>query len=396
MSVSRRIRILVLTRSYPSAGDLYQYPFVHRRVLAYAAAGHDVAVFRPTEGAQATSHQYEGVTCTSGDAGVLRDFIAARAPDVIAVHGFDERMHGLLSAIGYPLPTCAWLHGSEIPGFFRQKALVLADPAKRAEALDAVQARAQFWNAFLKDKPERFTLVFVSNSAVELARQDVGERLRDADFAVIPNPIDTDLFRYRAKSPADRFRILMIRPFDSRTYGNDLAVDAITQLARRNGFERLHFTIVGDGPLFEETIAPLPDTPNVKVERRFLTQPEIAEQHRKHGIFLVPSRLDTQGVSRDEAMASGLVPVTNRVSAVPEFVDDACAGLADPDDATGLADAITEMIGDPGLFLARSRAAAARVRRQSGHEIVIPEELRLLARAASEAEVPDEGTSFGE
>jgi glycosyltransferase involved in cell wall biosynthesis len=36
----------------------------------------------------------------------------------------------------------------------------------------------------------------------------------------------------------------------------------------------------------------------------------------------VPSRTDTQGVSRDEAMSSGLVPVTNAVAAIPEFVDD--------------------------------------------------------------------------
>ena len=41
------MRILVLTRSYPAPGDLYQYPFVHRRVLAYARAGHEVVVFRP-------------------------------------------------------------------------------------------------------------------------------------------------------------------------------------------------------------------------------------------------------------------------------------------------------------------------------------------------------------
>lgn len=377
------MRILVLTRSYPAPGDLYQYPFVHRRVLAYIAAGHRVSVFRPADGGERGAHQYEGVTCTSGDADALRDAIAGSRADVVAAHGFDERMHALLRAAGYPVPTCAWLHGSEIPGFFRQKAQSIADPGDRQNALAAVEARCAFWNRFLKEKPDRFTLVFVSQWAVDLARQDVGGALGDRDYAVIPNPIDTELFRYRPKEPDDRFRVLMIRPFDSRTYGNDLAVAAIEQLARRPDFDRFRFTIIGDGPLFEETLAPLPDAPNITVQRRFLTQTEIAGQHRLHGIFLVPTRLDTHGVSRDEAMASGLVPVTNCVSAVPEFVDERCAGLAGANDAAGLAGAIGRMIDDPQLFLARSAAAAERVRAQTGHEIVIPAELALLARAAA-------------
>lgn len=374
------MRILALTRSYPAPGDLYQYPFVHRRVLAYAAAGHEVAVFKPSESSRHSQNSYEGIVCHSGAGNVLRDFVARFSPDVIAAHGFSEHMHRSLGAIDYRVPTCAWLHGSEIPGFYRQKASSIAEPEKRSTELQAVEARSHFWNEFLRFKPDRFKLVFVSQSAVELAREDMGN-LRSADFAVIPNPIDTDLFRYHPKKADDRFRVLMIRPFDSRTYGNDLGVSAILNLAEQ-GFSRLKFTIVGDGPLFDETLRPLQNLENVRVERRFLTQSEIAEYHRHHGIFLVPTRLDTQGVSRDEAMASGLVPVTNRVSAVPEFVDDDCAGLAAPDDAQGIADSIRAMIESPALFLSRSRNAAERVRRQSGCDVVIPAELELLDEMA--------------
>lgn len=376
------MRILVLTRSYPAPGDLYQYPFVHRRVLGYAAAGHEPIVFRPTDDAQISSHRYEGVTCHRGNGEVLRRLAAELCPDVIAAHGFSETMHELLQSAGYPAPVRGWLHGSEIPGFFRRKANCIADPVKRSAALDALEARCRFWDSFLERKPDRFKLVFVSNSAVDLAREDWGDALGENDYAVVPNPIDTDLFAYRPKIPADRFGILLIRPFDSPTYGNDLAVSAIRILSQRSGFERLHFTIIGDGPLFDETLEPVRNLGNVQIERRFLTQPQIAERHRRHGIFLVPTRLDTHGVSRDEAMASGLVPVTNRVSAVPEFVDESCAMLAPPDDPAGLADAISSLLDDPDLFLRLSAAAAARVRRQSGHERIIPQEIALLAEAA--------------
>lgn len=380
------LRILVLTRSYPADGDLYQYPFVHRRVLGYLAAGHEVRVFRPLEVASPRSHRFDGVTCTSGNAAALAKLTAEWQPSVIAAHGYSEQMHELLRAADTAVPVRAWLHGSEIPGFFRQKALAIADADQRRAALGAVENRRRFWLDLLEARPAKFGLVFVSRSAVDLAREDLGPKLRDRDIAVVPNPIDTDLFAYRPKQADDRFAVLMIRPFDSPTYGNDLAVAAILRLAGRGGFDRMRFTIIGDGPLFDETLKPLEAAglEQVTIHRRFLTQAKIADLHRRNGIFLVPSRLDTQGVSRDEAMASGLVPVTNAVSAVPEFVDQDCAALAAADDPDGLAEGIWEMVEDPKLFLARSRRAAERVRQQSGHEITIAAELALMAEAAND------------
>jgi glycosyltransferase involved in cell wall biosynthesis len=374
------LRILVLTRSYPAAGDLYQYPFVHRRVLAYLAAGHEVAVFR--QGEAESEHRYDGIACRTGGAPALERTVEEWRPDVIAAHGFCETMSPMLRNLAGRVPVRAWLHGSEIPAFFRQKAECMADPAARAEALAAVERRAQFWRGFLSDVPPKFGLVFVSHHAVELMRRDAGDQLDERVVTVIPNPIDTDLFAYRPKVAADRLAVLSIRPFDSPTYANDLTVGAICRLSEREGFRQMRFTVVGDGPLFDETVAPLTALRNVQVQRRFLDQREIAELHSANGIFLVPTRLDTQGVSRDEAMASGLVPVTNLVAAVPEFVDDRCAALAPADDADALADALWELVEKPDLFLERSAAAAGRVRRQSGHRRVIPEELALLASAA--------------
>lgn len=377
----KRLRILVVTRSYPSDDNLYQYPFVHRRVLAYRAQGHEVAVFRP--GHVAGEHRFDGVTCRSGGRDALAAFAEHWQPGAIAVHGLSEQMWPFLLPLASKHPIRAWLHGSEIPAFFRQKAICIENPDERETALQAVEVRRAFWRQLLGSKPERLKLVFVSNAAVDLAREDLDGELRTGDFAVIPNPIDTDLFARQPKDPEDRRRVLMIRPFDSPTYGNDMAVSAILRMSQMRDFDRLRFTIIGDGPLFETTLEPLSTLPNVRIERRFLTQAEIAAEHGRHGIFLVPTRLDTQGVSRDEAMSSGLVPVTNSIPAVSEFVDGSCAGLAQPDDVAGLADALRSMIDDPALFARRSVAAADRVRMQTGHERIIPQELELLAEAAA-------------
>jgi len=222
-------------------------------------------------------------------------------------------------------------------------------------------------------------MTFVSHSAAAMMAGDLDPCPMPGDrIAAIPNPIDTDLFAYRPKVEADRYRILSLRPYDSPTYGNDLAVKAVQALAQRPDFGQMQFTFIGDGPMFDDVLCPLMNLANVHIERRFLKQAEIAAVHAGHGMFLVPTRLDTHGVSRDEAMASGLVPVTNAVAAVPEYADASCAGLAGADDHGGLAREIAAMIDDPALFLARSAAAAARVRRQSGHAAVIPREIAWL------------------
>ena len=378
MSHNSRLRVLVVTRSYPSDDNLYQYPFVHRRVLAYQGHGHEVAVFRPSD--VAGQHRFDGVTCRSGGRDALTALADEWKPDVIAVHGFSEALWEALEPLAGRFPIRAWLHGSEIPGIARFKAQNDGDERERASAMHALERRNSFWQRFLAEPPARFGLIFVSNSAAELAREDWGDLLQH--WAVIHNPIDTQLFGYQPKLADDRFNILMIRPFDSYGYGNDMAAEAIRILSSRDGFDQLRFTIVGDGPLFDSTVAPIRNIPNVHLDRRFLTQPQIANLHRDNGIFLVPTRIDTQGVSRDEAMSSGLVPVTNAAGAVPEFVDDVCAALAPANDTGAIAEGLWEMVQDAGLFCRRSAAAAHRVRRQSCKDIVIPQELDLLGSAA--------------
>jgi glycosyltransferase involved in cell wall biosynthesis len=380
MNSGRPLRILVVTRSYPAPDNLYQYPFVHRRVLAYRSRGHEVAVFRPAEEPTQSEHRIDGVTCRSGNPEALAAFAAEWRPDVVAAHGFSETQWPTLAPLAGRYPIRAWLHGSEIPEFARRKAEWDLQGEERAAALEAIERRRRFWREFLLAPPARFGLVFVSQAAVDLFRHD----LPDAPGVptVIPNPIDTDLFGYQPKPAAQRFNILMLRPFDSRGYGNDLAVSAILQLSGWAGFDRLSFTIVGDGPLMDATLAPIRHLGNVAVERGFVPQARIAELHREHGIFLVPTRIDTQGVSRDEAMSSGLVPVTNAIPAVREFVEAECGELAPPEDAGALAAGIRRMAEEPARFEARSAAAAAHIRRQSSAALIVPQELALLRSAA--------------
>ncbi len=77
-------------------------------------------------------------------------------------------------------------------------------------------------------------------------------------------------------------------------------------------------------------------------------------------------------------MASGLVPVTNAVTAIPEFVDESCGVLAAGEDAEAMAKGIAELYEEPEQFAALSIAAAARVRRQSDLLRIIGAEMGLM------------------
>ncbi|MCJ7420786.1 glycosyltransferase family 4 protein [Sphingomicrobium astaxanthinifaciens] len=373
------MRIFVATRGYPSGEKIYNHGFVHRRVLAYHRAGHEVAVFVIRHRQPHRTYAWEGVGVDVGSAEIAIEHLNRFAPDAIAAHAPADDFGPLLRACAGAIPTTGWIYGAELIPFHRVTERADDDPERAARAAAMFERRLAFWRRLTNDWPARLRLAFVSAHARAAAQAALGRPVPHA--VVSPTPIDTDLFAYEPKPATQRYRVLSIRPFSDWRYANDLSVAAVQRLRARADFDRFDFRFVGEGRLFERLLAPIAGLPNVRVEERFLTQSEVAAAHREAGLFLCPSREDAQGVSRDEAMASGLVPVTTAVGAVPEFVDASSGALVPPEDADALAAAIGEMADDPVLFAARSRGAAERVRRTIGIERMIAREIELLATA---------------
>ena len=78
------MRIFFLTRGYPAAERLYNHAFVHRRVLAYRAAGHHVSVFWIKPKGEASVYAFDGVDVVVGGADACLAQIEAFAPDAVA------------------------------------------------------------------------------------------------------------------------------------------------------------------------------------------------------------------------------------------------------------------------------------------------------------------------
>jgi FkbM family methyltransferase len=368
---------LILTNHYPSYDDLYRNGFVHSRVMAYRERGIRCDVFRMRPAEPVSYHEFEDVDVTTGSQEVLHQMLSSGRYKTVMVHFLEPAMWEVLQHHIDRIKVVVWVHGAEIQPWHRRDYNYSTEEERTVAKMKSA-ARMEFWQGLLRPMPANLRLVFVSRYFAEEVMEDIGFRIPEEHYTIIHNPIDTDVFSYQPKPVEQRTKVLSIRPYASAKYANDLSVKAIQLLAEKPWFQDMEFRMIGDGPLFDTLLEPLRQYGNVLIERRFLKQSEIAALHKEYGIFLSPTRMDAQGVSRDEAMASGLVPVTNGVTAIPEFVDEQCGILAPGEDAVAMAEGIAAMYENPELFVMMSEQAALRVKRQSAKEKIVDAEIKEM------------------
>lgn len=368
---------LLVTNHYPSYEDLYRNGFVHSRVAAYRERGVNADVFRLRKDDATTYHEFENIDVITGSQTSLRRLLDSGRYKSVLVHFLDPDMWHVLKDYIQRIRVIVWLHGAEIQPWWRRQFNFKTEEQLQVGKLQSEQ-RMTFWTGLLKEMPANLKLVFVSRFFAEQVMEDLGFRVPEDNYHVIHNPVDTDLFNYIEKPVGQRKKVLSIRPYASAVYANDLSVKAIELLVEKPWFNEIEFRMIGDGPLFEETLKPLERYPNVIIERRFLRRSEIAVLHKDYGLFLCPSRMDTQGVSRDEAMASGLVPVTNAVAAIPEFADEGCAVLAPEDDFVAMAEGIARLVENPQLFSDMSKAAVKQIEKKTAASLIVRQEIETL------------------
>lgn len=370
-------KILCLTNHYPSYDNIYRNGFVHARIKLYEQNGVKVSVFQFSKATQVQFSEFEGINVVSGNSDYLRFVLANNKYSTILVHFLDSEMWEVLKDIPETTRIIVWCHGAEVLKYTR-RLFNFEGMEIPANVIAQSEVRGKFWSSLLGNLPKNIHFVFVSQWMKDIVDEDYSVKIPMEYYSIINNPINTEIFQYVKKDAEQRYHILSIRPYATRKYANDLSVKCILELSKRPDFKKFEITMIGDGKLFDDVLAPLKRYENVHILRTFLRQEEIYEYHKKNGIFLVPTRQDSQGVSKDEAMSSGLIPVTNAVTAIPEFVDASCGVLSPGEDYLDMAHQIGRIVDNPALFLSMSRAAAERVRRQTASDIIIQRELKLI------------------
>lgn len=374
-----RSDVLVVTNHYPQQDQLYRNMFVHKRMLCYKQAGHAFDVMRVNLYANPGYREFDGINVMEGHAEQLALALEKGKIHTVCVHFLDETMWGVLKHYLENIKLIVWAHGAELQPWWRREYNFMTEK-ELEEGKAASVVRQAFWKEVFETAKQKDSIhfVFVSQYFADEVMEDNNITLRPDQYSIIHNCIDTDMFQYIPKTAEQRKKILSIKPYANRKYANDITMNAIVALSKAPCFKDMEFTLYGSGIRFEEDTAALRRYKNVHLHKQFLPQNKIAELHKEHGILIATTRMDAQGVSRDEAMSSGLVPIASNVAAIPEFVDESCGVLVPGEDPQAVADAIKRLYEDPKLFLRLSESAAKRIRSQTSKPYTIDRELQLI------------------
>ncbi len=372
-------KVLVLCADYPHRDSLYGGTFIVPRVQAYIRAGFKVSVFVLKEKQPAHNKISEidtGIAIYRGNQKVLKQVLPKIAPSCIVAHSLSLSGYQVLKQLSLLDRLIVVYHGFEIRDvghlWYNFSEENLAKNFRRIFEQDLIRKKLAieiFQNSAI-------TKVFVSHFLKDLCEEDLG--LKSVNHQVIPNYIDEQLFNYVPKQDSDRLKIFSIRPYDNHNYAADLIITCIMELSKKPFFSELCFHIQGFGHTFKEKTKVVAHFDNVTVVEGILDQRQISQLHKHHGVALIPTRFDTQGVSLGEAMASGLVPVTNACAAITEFIPSDCAVLAPADDVKAMVRGIEEMYYSPEIFHQKSKQAASHIRKIAGKKATIDQELKLL------------------
>lgn len=372
-----RTRHLVIADEYPGIGREDANRLVHQRVKQYLKTGIAVDVVCAGYSADQDFYEYDGVRVLTGNGHEITEILKRQIYASVSVHFLTRLIWDALEPFLQDLDVHIFLHGYETSRWVRQ----LSDYESGRDLERAIERSInlqEFWHEVLYHRHQPKSYIFVSDWWRQAVHDDMRITFPANRIHIIHNYINTDLFEYTAKSDDQRFNLLWVGSASNWNYANDIAIDVLKQLSQSEYWHRCRVTIIGEGRYFSEFKSELGKFPNVHIEQRDISQKEIATLHKTYGIFLVPSRLDSQGVSRDEAMSSGLVPVTNLATAIPEFVDSDSGIVANPEDASQLAAGILSLWENAEKFQRLSKAAAQRVRSQSGRQATIDREIQIL------------------
>lgn len=377
------LRIMIISAGYPSITNKHSFGFVHARSKIYKKYGHNVYVVVPTIRSQMyddiVSYVYEGIRVLRVSYSCIAEAIKCIDPDVIAYHFPDPLV--LREVISAKKPLVIWIHGADIlikmfhsyfiPFFvsdvLRGVASIPYDFLRNISLRKILLLRKDiqfiFPSTWMKNMFQKYLLF---------------PRTLRKNMHVIPNPIDTDMFRPIIDcSDKDRSFAISVRALHYK-YGVDIAVKAFAKL------KYVKLIIVGNGPLrdYLKKLARQLQS-NIEFIHEGIPHNSLPEYYNKVGMFVAPSRTEAQGVAMCEALATGTPVIATRVGGIPEFVISGYNGILVPkNDPVALRQAIIKMLKySPEKYCYLSRNAREYALKKLSHRVIIPRELKVMSRS---------------
>ncbi len=381
------MKVAFLMTSFPEAAHTY----LIQQIVGLIDRGHDVEIFTNLPCQRETEHRDVGryglrerTHTPMAPRQVWKRVLAApgaiarfcwRAPDAL-LRGFDVRRYGMLAWSG------ATIFGG-LPLLDRRRFDIIhahfgPNGIRGAYLLDAGLLRGPLITSFhgydvnvfpRRYGPSVYRRLFAVGQAYTANTRFTRERAIawgcPADrIEVLPVGLDPGRYRFRERTPAPDgvVRVLSVGNL-VEVKGLEYGIRSVAQLAER--FPRLHYTIVGDGPLRRrlETLAESLRIADRVTFTGALPDVEVEAHYEAAHVFILPGVVasdgaeEGQGLVLVEAQASGLPVVASRVGGIPETVAEGeSAVLVPPGDVPALAEAIAQLIESPGRWVGMGRA----------------------------------------
>jgi len=368
--------LFVSAAGYPTRENLYRCGFVHTRVKKYIEEKHEVKVYVPSMW-ENKEYYFDHVKVIKGGVDFYKQKLGNYIPDIIFHHFFskyDDEIHQFYLSLDRDIPAIIWVHGGGAILFTRRLFNFEISLKYMKEVLRNIKTIHRIRKLYTKYNTDKNGFVFISDWMHKIASKDLG--INFLNYQIIPNPIDTQLYKYQEKEIRDIVNVISIRNYDSRKYANDILIKVIQKLSKKSFFNRIHFHLYGRGKYFEKLTGKVSHFSNVFIQNTFLTADQMVNLYQKNEIMLVPTRQDAQGVTMCEAMSSGLVLVTSDNTSIPEFVKDRETGcLCDNKNISQFVEAIEYLIKNKNAFSLINRNAAISIREKCSLESIYSDEI---------------------
>lgn len=333
--------------------------FVHTRNCEYLRIGVEVEVFVPAR--VDSTYEIDGVPVRCTAAVTIAKAMMVEGFDAVFIHLLHHSIVGDLdggviydSVLKIDLPCLFFIHGIEVQKVTKSRPedIDKSKPRSVARALYRdLWAFPRMKHTIRRaiDASQRIRFVCVSQWMREDVERSIGFSIAQRS-TIIPNGIDTRLFRFQDRWQ-DRHKMLAIRPLILRgKYAVDLAIDAMAALRDSS----VDLTLYGKGSekqLILDYVKKRNLSDRIVVKNAFVAHADLPGIHGQYGLYLAATRMDAQGVSMCEAMASGLPVISFNTCAIPEFINHNVTGyLVDDYDVSEIPPMVEELLSNRATF----------------------------------------------
>jgi glycosyltransferase involved in cell wall biosynthesis len=310
------MKVLVIAEGYPSQDNLYNLAYIHSRLLHYVKNGIAVKVLSFQANKE---YEFEGIVVTNletfNKTDSLKDY------DLLISHAPNLRNHVIfiLSRIRSVNNLLFFIHGHEVLikknyypspyGFDRGS--IVKGWINLIYDLIKVKLLKLFFNYVLLKKTTH--IVFVSEWMKEETLKNVffNKKFIKRNTSVINNNINPIFFDDHYNPSQEKWGdFITIRPLDNSKY----ALDVVCEVAKMNPSYSFH--VYGKGKFFSYNEMPN----NLVWHNRYLKQNEMPEVLNHYSCGLMPTRLDSQGVSVCEFASFGIPLYTSDLNVCREML----------------------------------------------------------------------------